>query len=387
MPYGQPRTVYTLTKEIKKRYKMKKMFAAAAVALAALSAQAQNVTYTVKGTCPADVKKVYIVDLAKQYTPIDSATVKSGMFTLTGSSDKDAAFGIGTEGSKSFVVFFNDGTPITADLAAGTIKGSALNERLNAYDKEINKVSDSIQVAFQKFYDAKAAGKSDDELKALAMQITMETGPLNERQVALAKKAVEENRDNLIPVVYLTDVMYEYEGQQLLDLLSPKNVYMNHPLAAGAKHYLATMEKKISLLGQPFVDLTMAGLDGQQHKLSEYCGKGNWVLVDFWASWCGPCRAEMPNVKENYEKYHAKGFNVVGISFDNKADAWKGAVEKMGINWVHMSDLQGWRCAASEPYGISSIPASVLVDPSGKIVGYDLRGEKLGEKLKEIYGF
>lgn len=366
---------------------MKRLFAAAAVTMTVLAAQAQTTAYAIKGTCPSDVKTVYIVDPIQQYAPVDSATVTNGTFSFSGSKDKDAVLGIAPKGAKSFTVFFNDGTPLTVNLTDGTVKGSALNEKLNGYDRVINKVSDSIQTAFGKYYAAQAAGKSETELKAIAMEVMQETSPLNERMTELCKKAVEENRDNLIPVVYISDVMYEYEGQQLLDLLSSKNVYMNHPYAAGAKRYLATMEKKISLVGQPFVDLTMPGLDGQQHKLSEYCGKGNWVLVDFWASWCGPCRAEMPNVKENYEKYHAKGFNVVGVSFDSKADAWKSAVEKLGINWVHMSDLQGWRCAAAAPYGISSIPASVLVDPSGKIVGYDLRGEKLGEKLKEIYGF
>ncbi len=366
---------------------MKRLFAAAAVVITALSAQAQTTAYSIKGTCPADVKMVYIVDPMQRYAPVDSATVTNGTFALSGSKDKDAVLGIAPKGAQTITVFFNDGTPLTVDLTDGTIKGSALNEKLNSYDKEINKVTNSIQAIFGKYYEAKAAGKSEEELKTLAEQLMAESEPLNERLTELSKKAVEENRDNLIPVVYISDVMYEYEGQQLLDILSPKNVYMNHPYAAGAKRYLATMEKKIALVGQQFVDLTMPGLDGQQHKLSEYCGKGNWVLVDFWASWCGPCRAEMPNVKENYEKYHAKGFNVVGVSFDSKADAWKDAVEKMGINWVHMSDLQGWRCAAAAPYGISSIPASVLVDPSGKVVGYDLRGEKLGEKLKEIYGF
>ena len=97
--------------------------------------------------------------------------------------------------------------------------------------------------------------------------------------------------------------------------------------------------------------------------------------------------AEMPNVKANYEKYHAKGFQIVGLSFDQKAEAWKKAVRDKGLNWIHLSDLKGWQTIAAETYNINSIPSSLLVDPDGIVIARDLRGAKLGEKLKEIYGF
>ena len=135
-----------------------------------------------------------------------------------------------------------------------------------------------------------------------------------------------------------------------------------------------------------FLDLEEPDVDGKMHKLSEYVGQGQWVLIDFWASWCGPCRAEMPNVVAAYQKYHSKGFNIVGLSFDQNHEAWTQAIHDLQMPWIHLSDLKGWHSKAAEVYGVNSIPASLLVNPSGVIVAANLRGEALGQALAEIFG-
>lgn len=124
--------------------------------------------------------------------------------------------------------------------------------------------------------------------------------------------------------------------------------------------------------------------DSSTYSLSQMRGK--LVLIDFWASWCGPCRRENPNVIANYQKYHEKGFDILGVSLDRDMSAWRKAIADDGLPWHHISDLKGWQSSHAALYSVTSIPQSILVDREGKIIARNLRGEALGEKLKEIFG-
>lgn len=359
---------------------MKKILSIAALALATLSANAQDTAYKITGTVPADVKMVYLgVMNARQ--PVDSAAVTDGKFTLDGTRQKDELLMIIT--GDYYLPVFNDGTPIDLNTVAKTFTGSELNKKLYDYDVQLDKYNQQMNELYPQYMavekDTSAAGKAKaEELKERLNQIW---GSKKDETLRIIKA----NMNSLIPVAYIGSVAYMLDYNELKALLPETAPYYNHPAMRSVKAQLTALEKRMP--GNMFTDLSMNDTEGNPRKLSEWCGKGNYVLVDFWASWCGPCRQEMPNVVENYEKYHSKGFEIVGVSFDNKAEAWKKAIADIGMKWPNISDLKGWKSAAAPAYGVNSIPSNVLLDGTGKIVASDLRGEALGEKLKEIYGF
>ncbi len=148
------------------------------------------------------------------------------------------------------------------------------------------------------------------------------------------------------------------------------------------------VEEKITLgkntvLGANALDFSQKDVDGKEVKLSDY--KGKYVLIDFWASWCGPCRQENPNLVSAYKAYKEKGFNVLGVSLDRSKDPWLKAIKDDELTWTQVSDLKFWKNEVAEQYGIVSIPQNFLIDPAGKIIAKNLRGEALEAKLKELF--
>jgi peroxiredoxin len=153
--------------------------------------------------------------------------------------------------------------------------------------------------------------------------------------------------------------------------------------------YMQLLKKRVEILrsvaiGQAAPDFTMNDSTGAPVTLSQLNGK--YLLVDFWASWCSPCRVENPNVVRAWKAFHSKGFDILGVSFDKNRDKWVEAIQHDNLAWTHVSDLKGWGNAAGKLYGINSIPSNVLLNPDQKIIARNLRGEDLMKKLEEIFG-
>jgi len=145
---------------------------------------------------------------------------------------------------------------------------------------------------------------------------------------------------------------------------------------------IVTMDKVA--IGKPAIDFTANDTEGKPVKLSDHYGK--YLLVDFWAAWCGPCRKENPNLVKAYHKYKDKGFDVFGVSLDRTKEAWLKAIAKDELTWTQVSDLKYWHSEPAALYGVRAIPANFLLSPDGKIVGKNLTGEELHKKLEELLG-
>lgn len=271
-------------------------------------------------------------------------------------------------------------TLLTIVLATLTV--SAQDDPYKVEMEAIDMQGEAVMNEYRRLMQADPKGEKQ-VTKTRVVQLSAQLDSLADVQLRLIKKIIRENKNNQIPVKYISDAMYQLGYEGLKEALDPKAAYYNNPQLERPKKLLQGYEKRAP--GKTFQELTMKDMQDRDVKLSQWVGRGKYVLVDFWASWCGPCRQEMPNVIACYERYHDKGFEVVGVSFDQKKDAWTNAVQQMGMKWPQMSDLQGWKCAAAEVYGISSIPSSILVDPQGKIIAMDLRGKALEDKLSELF--
>ena len=349
---------------------------------------------TVQTEDPADIVmpgieaegKLYLY-AEESHKAIDSAAYTGSQTVLQGKAETPQIVSICTDngGTARLAFLILDATPTTVTVTSDstTVTGSELNNRLSALNTASEHQIKALQDILMQINRLMRQYKSAQAIPAdLLSPLQTRFADVMQRQRLFLHRLLASNRNNLIPVPFIT--MYS-------DLIAPDTLaaYLKtypHRGNSMLKDIVGLVEaEERKATGAPFTDITLNDMAGKTVRLSDYVGKGNYVLVDFWASWCGPCRAEMPNVRNVYNRFHPKGFEIVGISLDSQSDDWQHATEQMGITWPQMSDLKGWKSKAATLYGVRSIPFTLLFDPDGKVVATGLRGESLMQKLEQVY--
>lgn len=362
---------------------MRKKLMMGVLALVGVSAQGQQ-SYTVNGVVADSVQQVLVYQMENRRAKPDTLEVKDGKFTMQGQQDevRFVQMVVGNMPSQGVPVLLEGNVQV--DLTQNTVKGTQENENLTAWwsrmrvlQEKVIQLSNEMR-ALQKTYQEKGVEQLPDSVVAPFYE---KYEAIQQQMAAVAQQSCEENPNHLFPAVLLASV--DLEKDEWIALADRKVRCLETPLLRSVVARIEGWRRQT--VGVAFTDFEMADTLGKMHRLSEYVGNGKYVLVDFWASWCGPCRREMPAVKELYQKYKAKGFDIVGVSFDNKKDAWVKCIQDMDLPWHHISDLKGWQCAAGGIYGINAIPATLLIGPDGKIVAAGLRADGLAKKLAEIF--
>lgn len=308
-----------------------------------------------------------------QLAHLDSVKLQNNAFRFSGTTQNPEVryLNYRLNGRLHWAEMFVEEGSIKAHLApsANSVRGTKNND---IYQDLQDKLAPSENRQDELRRIASGDNLSEDTINALRKEYTCLDNEINSMRKACMKANIT------LPVGLMLFKQYSRicsieEKQQFLAALPAE--YQND---ATVKDIARQIDNEIATApGKQFTDFTMQSPDGKTVSLSDYAGKGKYILVDFWASWCGPCRAAMPSYIEFYNKNKDKNFDIVGVSFDNKDDAWKKAIESLSIPWHHMSDLKGWNCQAGQIYNIRAIPNTLLIDPQGKIVGKGLPLEEI----------
>ena len=342
---------------------MKKLIVMAAAAVMAVGCS--NNGYVIEGQVAGmEDQTIYLMN--DQREAVDSTVMVAGAFKFEGEAEKPAQFYLATDHPFA-IVYVEKGAIAVAgsfeEPQSITVSGTPANDARTAY------------VAW-----------SSEFMEAYRAATPEEQTAMEEEYYATIRERVDQNAGNLFGVkLYLSELSYGATAAEMLEQVEKFSPEMQLTEEIVKLKELAEAKANVEV-GKPFVEVVQPNMDGEAVALSSVVGEGKYVLLDFWASWCGPCMREVPYLLETYKEYKDKGFEIYGVSFDRDAEAWKKAVESKEMNWIHVSEVNYFDNQAATDYAVRSIPSNFLIGPDGTIVAVNLRGEEVKAKIAELLG-
>ena len=355
----------------------------------------QNQNFTIQGTVadPAfEGANVYLLKADDDLTTfsfivVETTVVHNGAFTFTGEADESARRRVSlsevpTWGAQDHALVILERGTIEVTFGnddVTTIGGTRLNILLNDFQTVERQFNERLMVFVQRFNEMNAAGTLTDELAA---EIIAEHGKINEERLNFVITFIRDNIENEVGRWVFRGRINSFEPEiqkEFIALLPDEDLI--YPTVAPV---IARLENARNVaVGQRFTDFTLPNPEGNEVSLSDFAGQGNYTLIVFWATWCGPCIQSVPQLREIYARYQNREFQMVGVSFDRSHDALVNGIRELNITWPQMVDLNREN-STWDLYAIRGIPHTVLLDREGYIIANSLRGEALNNKLAEL---
>jgi len=317
----------------------------------------------------------------KEYVQIDSVTSPDGTFKFAGSVEIPDVYYVTVPGKRGKAMIFLENSQIGFMAHADTlwkpdVSGSAVHDEYNTFQESLSEIYAKARELYASYREADQAG--DEET---AKKLEMEIDAVDDEVQEFQQTYLDENPSSFIAPYIVQNLHYGKEADEIEDMLAKLDPSLQASSLVGNITRRVDILKKVAI-GMPAPEFTQNDSLGNLVSLSSF--KGKYLLIDFWAAWCAPCRAENPNVVSAYQKYNDSGFEILGVSLDDSRENWLKAVKDDGLAWTQVSDLKYWSNEAAALYGISSIPSNLLLDREGLIIKKNLRGEDLHSALEEL---